>query len=64
MESIWGELGLLKTVSREKKAIFPFRSVLVYFMEVNCLLYAKDSKAVDAICYDSLISTKGITLRA
>lgn len=45
-----GELELLKTVSGEKKAIFPSKSVLVYFIVLNCLLDVKDSKSVDTIC--------------
>ena len=45
-----GGLNLLKTVNGEKKAVFSSESVLVYFMVVNCLLYVKDSKSVDAIC--------------
>lgn len=45
-----GELELLKTVSGEKKAIFPSKSVLGDFIVLNCLPDVKDSKSVDTIC--------------
>lgn len=47
-EGSW--MDLKQSVSEEKRAVFPSKSMLVYFVEVNCLLYVKDSKSVDAIC--------------
>lgn len=35
MEAFGGSLNLLKTVNGEKKAIFPSKSMLVYFTVVN-----------------------------